>query len=88
MDIETFNGTIEAIKLGKYEEAYATIRKGCKTKPNELAYRIGRVVGALTDPDGFHKEPDRAATFLEMFKPKFTWIAINPRPSFLPENRE
>ena len=60
--------TIEAIKAGDYAKANAIVTQKCKTKPNKLAYRVGRIVGALCDPDGFHNEPDKAVKFLNTFK--------------------
>lgn len=60
--------TIEAIKQGDMTKAHAIVTTKCKTKPEEMAYRVGRIVGALVDPDGFHKQPDLAQKFLEQFK--------------------
>lgn len=59
---------IDACKSGQYAKANAIVSSKCKTKPRKLAYRVGRIVGALTDPDGFHKQPDMAVKFLATFK--------------------
>ena len=58
---------VEACKADRYADAKRILMHKCKTKPVELAYRLGKVIGALTDPDGSHKQPDRAVKLLELF---------------------
>ena len=68
MNHKIVSEAIDACKSGQYAKANAIVSAKCKTKPRKLAYRVGRVVGALADPDGFHKDPDRALKFLNTFK--------------------
>ncbi len=60
--------TIEAVLNGRMEDARRIVTHQCKTKPKELAYRVGRIACALLDPKGFHKRPDLAERFLKLFE--------------------
>lgn len=66
----TFNqdAVIESIINGQMHQAKQQLQHGCKTRPEKQAYRLGRVVGALCDPDGSYKQPDLAVRFLALFK--------------------
>ena len=59
---------IRSMVNGQWKQAKELTRKGCKTKPERMAYRVGRIVGALCDPDGFRDEPDLARVYLTMFE--------------------
>ena len=65
----TFNVSvvIENFTNGNITDAFQLIKKGCKTKPEIMAYRLAKVVGALVDPDGFYKDPDTGARFLGLW---------------------
>jgi hypothetical protein len=58
---------IEQFQLGNITDSFDMVKKGCKTKPELMAYRLAKVVGALVDPDGFHKNPDDGARFLRLW---------------------
>jgi hypothetical protein len=55
---------------GRPQDAKRVLVLGCRTKPEVMAYRVGTIVGALTDPDGFRNKPDKAKAFLDLFKPE------------------
>ena len=58
---------IENFINGNITDSFNLIKKGCKTKPEVMAYRLAKVVGALVDPDGFHKDPDTGARLLGLW---------------------
>lgn len=54
---------------GNFKDAKALIQWGCKTKPETQAFRVGIVVAALVDPEGYYNRPDLAVILLKLFKP-------------------
>ena len=59
---------IEAVLNHNMVGAHILVTHGCKTKPEEMAYRVGRIACALLDPKGFHRRPDLAEQFINLFK--------------------
>ena len=52
---------------GDFIKAKEQTQYRCRTIPEKQAYIVGQVVGSLCDPDGFHKKPDLAVKYLNMF---------------------
>lgn len=47
--------------------AKVELQKGCKTLPEKQARKLGQVIGALCDIEGFNYRPDLAVRFLNSF---------------------
>jgi len=68
MNHTTLDTIIDSLENGQMKQAREQTVYRCKTKPVQMAYNVGTVVGALCDPDGHRKNPDLAVRFLKQFE--------------------
>ena len=59
---------VHCLQTKQYDKAKELTLNRCKTKPIKLAHRVGKIVGALCDPDGLRRDPDLAVKFLSLFE--------------------
>jgi len=65
--LRMFLRILDSVRNGQWDQAKRQLQEGCKTKPEEQAYRLARVCCALTDPADKLNRPDLAKTFMGMF---------------------
>lgn len=53
----------ESLINGQFVQAYDQAREGCRTKPDKLAHRVGRITWHLC-----RNHPDLVSTWLRLFK--------------------
>tara|TARA_R110002096_G_scaffold429267_1_gene641989 strand:+ start:457 stop:666 length:210 start_codon:yes stop_codon:yes gene_type:complete len=58
---------IESLINGNFQQAKEQLQDGCKTKPEEQAYRLAVVTYRLVDKYGKYQLPNTAAVFLGHF---------------------
>ncbi len=66
----SINKMYKAIWNGDFKHAKRLIQYKARTLPEVQAYRLGRAIGALVDPDSSVHDPDAAVRLLEEFRPK------------------
>ena len=61
------SGVLTLILENDLYSAEIELQKGCKTLPEEQARKLGQVIGALCDKEGFNYRPDLAVRCLNIF---------------------